>query len=358
MTLLLDDDGRWQAVLRRDRTLDGCFVYSVRSTGVFCRPSCPSRQARRENVAFHADAPAARRAGFRPCLRCRPEDAGAPHSAAVAAACRLLETAEEVPGLHALAAAAGLSPWHFHRVFRDATGLTPGGYAAAARARRLHATLDAPGTVTTAVLDAGFNGTGRFYAQSAALLGMSPRARRRGGAGEVVRFALGQCSLGAVLVAATEHGVCAVQLGEDPEALLRELQDRFRHAELRGGEAGFERLVAQVVAAVEAPALGLDLPLDVRGTAFQQRVWSALNDIAPGRTESYAALAQRLGLPGGARAVAAACAANPLAVAIPCHRVVRTNGGLAGYRWGLERKRALLAREASGGEESKEALLF
>ncbi len=342
-----DDDARWSAVLCRDGAADGAFVYSVRTTGVFCRPSCPSRAALRENVAFHSGCSEAVRAGFRACRRCRPDSTAARHAARVAAACRTIEAAEATPTLQALAQAAGLSDGHFHRVFRDATGLAPRAYAAALRAQRVRDGLGQAGTVTEAVLDAGFNSTGHFYAQSGRLLGMSPRARRDGGAGEVIRFAVGACSLGAVLVAATGRGVCAIQLGEEPERLVRELQDRFPRAELRGGEAEFEGWVARVVAAVEAPARGLDLPLDVRGTAFQHRVWAALAAIPPGRTLSYAEVAARMGAPRAVRAVAAACAANTLAVAIPCHRVVRTDGTLSGYRWGVGRKQALLAREAA-----------
>ncbi len=343
----LDDDACWTALRCRDRAADGSFVYSVRTTGVFCRPSCPSRAARRENVAFHASCADAARAGFRPCLRCRPDVAMGRHAASVLAACRTIEQAEETPTLHALAQAAGLSPWHFHRVFRDATGLAPRAYAAAHRARRVRDVVGRAATMTDAVFEAGFSSTGHFYAQSGRLLGMSPRARRCGGTGEVIRFAVGECSLGSVLVAATGQGVCAIQLGDDPERLVRELQDRFPRAELRGGEAGFERWTAQVVAMVEAPARGLDLPLDVRGTAFQHRVWTALNKIRPGETISYAELAARIGAPRAARAVAAACAANSVAVAIACHRVVRTDGSLSGYRWGVARKHVLLAREAA-----------
>ncbi len=351
-----DDDARWTAVLRRDGAADGSFVYSVRTTGVFCQPSCPSRAALRENVAFHPGCAEAVRAGFRACRRCRPDSTAARHTARVAAACRTIEEAEGTPTLQALAEAAGLSAWHFHRVFRAETGLAPRAYAAALRARRVRDGLGQAGTVTEAVLDAGFNSTGHFYAQSGRLLGMSPRARRDGGAGEVIRFAVGACSLGAVLVAATGRGVCAIQLGEEPERLVRELQDRFPRAELRGGEAAFEDWVARVVAAVEAPARGLDLPLDVRGTAFQHRVWAALAAVPPGRTLSYAEVAARIGAPRAARAVAAACAANTLAVAIPCHRVVRTDGTLSGYRWGVARKQALLAREAAadGGPASED----
>ncbi len=341
------DTARWTAVTARDPAADGTFVYGVLTTGVFCRPSCPSRRARRENVSFHADAAAARRAGFRPCLRCRPEgESPAERGAAVIdRACRLIEEAEEMPDLQALARAAGLSRFHFHRLFKARLGLTPKAYAAARRAARTEAALAAADRVTDAIYDGGFGSSGPFYAAAPARLGMTPSVRRRGGAGERIRFAVGQCSLGAVLVAATARGIAAITLGDDPEALVRDLEDRFPAAELVGGDPGFETTVAAVVGFVEAPRRALDLPLDIRGTAFQERVWQVLRAIPAGETLSYADVAARLGAPKAVRAVAGACAANALAVAIPCHRVVRTGGDLSGYRWGVERKRALLERE-------------
>ena len=341
-------DPRWAAVIARDPAADGSFVYSVRTTGVYCRPSCAARQARPEHVAFHATAADAERAGFRPCLRCRPDQPplAEQHAATVARLCRFIERAEQAPSLEALAAEAGLSVYHLHRVFKAATGLTPKAYAAAHRARRVRAELDRSGTVTEAIYGAGYNSNGRFYAQSNDVLGMTPSRYRAGGADTDIRFAIGECSLGAILVAASEVGVCAILIGDDPDALARDLQDRFPRAELIGGDAGFEQLVAKVVGLVEAPGLGLDLPLDVRGTAFQQRVWQALREIPAGKTVSYADIARRIGAPKSVRAVAQACGANALAVAIPCHRVVRNDGALAGYRWGVERKRALLERES------------
>ena len=268
------------------------------------------------------------------------------HAALVAGLCRHIESAERAPTLDALAARAGLSAWHLHRVFKAVTGLTPRAYAAAHRAARVRRELGRGASVTEAYHGAGYASSGRFYAEADAVLGMTPSAFRAGGADSTIRFAVGQCTLGAILVAQSERGVCAIGLGDDPDALLRDLQDRFPRARLVGGDAGFERLVARVVGCVEAPRIGLDLPLDVRGTAFQQRVWQALRDIPPGRTVSYTELARRIGAPQAVRAVAGACAANPLAVAIPCHRVVRHDGALSGYRWGVERKRALLEREA------------
>jgi AraC family transcriptional regulator of adaptative response/methylated-DNA-[protein]-cysteine methyltransferase len=264
----------------------------------------------------------------------------------VARACRLIETADEPPGLDALADSAGLSSFHFHRVFKAITGITPKAYAAAYRARRVRDELSRSATVTDAIYGAGFNSSGRFYATAPGVLGMTPTRFRSGGEGAAIRFAVGECSLGALLVAASDQGVCAILLGDAPDALVRDLQDRFPKARLIGGDTGFERLVAKVVGFVERPALGLDLPLDVRGTAFQQRVWQALRAIPVGATATYRDIARRVGAPKAVRAVAQACAANALAVAIPCHRVVRTDGALSGYRWGVQRKRALLAREA------------
>lgn len=341
------DESRWAAVARRDRAADGQFYYSVSTTGVYCRPSCASRRARRENVSFHATQEEARRAGFRPCRRCKPDQPSLveQHAARVAAACRRIETAEQAPSLAALARTAGLSSYHFHRLFKAITGVTPKAYASAHRNRRTREHLMNTGTVTEAIYGGGFNSNTRFYAQSEQLLGMKPRAFRKGGVDTRIRFAVGQCSLGAILVAATDKGVCAILFGDDPDALVRDLQDRFGQAQLIGGDAEFEQLVATVVGFVEQPALGLDLPLDVRGTAFQQRVWQALREIPVGSTMSYMEIAERIGAPKAVRAVAQACAANAIAVAIPCHRVVRNDGNLSGYRWGVERKRQLLERE-------------
>ncbi|HKT17198.1 MAG TPA: bifunctional DNA-binding transcriptional regulator/O6-methylguanine-DNA methyltransferase Ada [Stellaceae bacterium] len=349
-TGLSTDAARWAAVERRDRAADGRFFYSVDTTGVYCRPSCAARRPKRENVRFHDSCIAAERAGFRPCKRCRPNEAAADtsHRQAIAKACRLIEASESAPDLGALAKAAGMSRFHFHRVFKAATGVTPRAYAAARRAERLRDALPRSATVTEAIYDAGFNSSGRFYAAAASVLGMKPKEFQAGGTGAAIRFAVGACSLGSILVAATDKGVCAILLGDDPAALLRELQDRFPKAELIGADRAFEQLVAKVVGFVEAPALGLDLPLDVRGTAFQQRVWEMLRKIPAGETASYTEIARRIGRPKAVRAVAQACAANSIAVAIPCHRVVRNDGRLAGYRWGIERKRALLASEAQG----------
>lgn len=343
-----DDDARWAAVLARDPAADGKFFTSVRTTGVYCRPTCTARHARRENVAFYATAAEAERAGFRACKRCRPNEASLAErqAAAVAKACRIIADAEEPPALDDLAAAVGLSRFHFHRVFKAVTGLTPRAYAAAHRGERLRERLPKSRSVTEAIYESGFNSSGRFYADAQTMLGMTPTAFRAGGADAAIRFGVGQCSLGVILVAATDKGICSIMLGDEPDALVRELEGRFPKARLIGGDEKFEAWMAKVVGFVEAPRIGLDLPLDIRGTAFQQRVWQALRQIPVGTTASYADLAAKIGAPEAVRAVAGACASNPVALAIPCHRVVRTDGHLSGYRWGVERKRALLDREA------------
>ena len=345
------EEAKWQAVVHKDPAADGAFYYSVKTTGVYCRPSCATtRPALRKNVAFHDSPEEAEKAGFRPCKRCAPKGPtlAEEHAAAVAKACRAIETAEEPPALDVLAKAAGMSTYHFHRVFKAITGLTPKAYAVAHRARRVREELAKGGTVTEAIYESGFNSNGRFYAKSAETLGMTPTRFRKGGTGTTIRFAVAEGSLGSVLVAASDQGVCAISLGDDPDALVRELQDRFPKADLIGGDEEFERTVAQVIGFIEAPKTGLDLPLDVRGTAFQQKVWQALREIPAGSTVSYAGVAERIGAPKAVRAVAQACAANSLAVAIPCHRVLRNDGSLSGYRWGVQRKSALLEREAVG----------
>lgn len=342
------DDTRWAAVVARDKSAEGAFVFAVRTTGVYCRPGCPARTPRRENVRFFASRDDAERAGFRACRRCRPREPGllAQHAALVTAVCRRIERSRTMPTLSDLAMSTGLSASRFQRVFRSLTGVTPRAYAAAVRSERLRATLRAGSSVTAAIYDSGFASTGRFYEESGRRLGMTPTEFRAGGSGMPIRFALGTCWLGSVLVAATPRGVCAILMGDDPDALVRDLQERFPRADLIGGDRDFERTVTTVVGLIEEPQQRCELPLDIRGTAFQLRVWEALRAIPPGTTATYGEIAARLGRPQAVRGVAAACAANPAAVAIPCHRVVRTDGSLAGYRWGIERKRALLERES------------
>ncbi len=342
-------DPRWPVVLHRDAKADGEFLFAVKTTGIYCRPSCSARTPRPENVRFFTRSEEARAAGFRACLRCKPDSPtlAEEHATLVARLCRHIEAAETPPSLDTLAGLAGMSPTYLHRVFKAVTGLTPKAFGDAVRAARMRSALATHERITDAVYSAGFNSPGRFYAQATQALGMSPLRYRKGGADCQIRFAIAECSLGSVLVATSELGVCAILFGDDPELLIRDLEQRFPHAGLLGGDAGFERTVAQVLGFIEAPGLGLDLPLDLRGTAFQQRVWQALRGIPAGRTASYAEVATAIGMPRASRAVAQACAANPLAVAVPCHRVVRQDGGLSGYRWGVARKQLLLAREAT-----------
>jgi AraC family transcriptional regulator of adaptative response/methylated-DNA-[protein]-cysteine methyltransferase len=339
----------WTAVLARDARFDGRFYYSVATTGIYCRPSCPARRPGRKHVRFHDTQTAAEAAGFRACKRCKPDQVSlrARHDAKMAQACRLIEAAEVPPTLDALAKTIGLSPHHFHRLFKATLGVTPKGYATAHRNQRARDALTRTATVTQAIYEAGFNSNGRFYATSTKTLGMTPRVFRAGGASTEIRHAIGTCSLGAILIAASNKGVCAIMLGDTSGPLLDALQDQFARARIVRGDKDFEALVAKVIAFVETPDESLDLPLDIQGTAFQHRVWKALQRIPAGTTASYAAIAEAVGAPKSARAVARACAANRLAVAIPCHRVVRGDGSLSGYRWGVERKRALLAKEKS-----------
>ncbi|MBX8621214.1 bifunctional DNA-binding transcriptional regulator/O6-methylguanine-DNA methyltransferase Ada [Pseudomonas glycinae] len=346
-SLNTEDDPRWAAVVARDPRADGQFVYAVKTTGIYCRPSSLARLPKPQNVEFFDTAEDAEAAGYRPSKRASKDqtEVAAQHAATVAAACRQIEASDSLPALNDLAETAGLSAFHFHRVFKAATGLTPKGYAAAHRSRRVRQRLADGSSVTEALYDAGFNSNSRFYEAADQVLGMKPGDFRSAGQNNDIRFAVGQCSLGAILVAQSERGICAILLGDDPHQLVCDLQDQFRRANLIGADTEFEQLIARVVGFIEAPAIGLDLPLDVRGTAFQERVWQALREIPVGSTASYADIALRIGSPKAVRAVAQACGANSLAVAIPCHRVVRSDGNLSGYRWGVERKRELLERE-------------
>ncbi|MBV9505384.1 MAG: bifunctional DNA-binding transcriptional regulator/O6-methylguanine-DNA methyltransferase Ada [Acidobacteriia bacterium] len=341
-------DPRWASIVAKDKNSDGTFFYSVKTTGVFCRPSCGARLARPENVRFYATTEQAERAGLRPCKRCKPTGLSVreANAAKIAKACRRIETAEEPLSLEELARTAGVSPYHFHRTFKAVTGLTPSEYAEAHRSKRIRETLTTDQSITDAIYDAGYSSNSRFYESSDQLLGMTPTNFRKGGKDTVIHFAIGQCSLGSILVAKSDRGVCAVLLGDDPDALARDLQDQLPKAELIGGERGYEELVAKVVGLIENPSTGVDLPLDIQGTVFQKRVWNALRQIPVGSTVSYAAIAEQIGMPKSVRAVAQACASNSIAVAIPCHRVVRRDGALSGYRWGVERKQILLNREA------------
>ena len=343
------EDPRWARIVARDKAADGHLWYSVWTTGVYCRPSCPSRIANPQNVTLHETLESARATGFRPCKRCNPEGLSleCENAALVAKACRIIEESEEEPSLEELADAVGRSSSYFHRMFKATTGLTPKNYAVADRSKKVRKGLATGNSVTEAIYEAGFNSSGRFYENSTGMLGMTPSQYRAGGIDEEIRFAVGQSSLGAILVASSTKGVASILLGDDPDELVRNLQDRFPNARLIGADRDYEALIARVVGFVEAPGIGLDLPLDVRGTAFQRRVWQALQEIPVGETVSYAEIARRIGSPKSVRAVAGACAANNLAVAIPCHRVVRNDGALSGYAWGIERKGALLDRELS-----------
>ena len=340
-------DARWAAVQSRDGAFDGAFFYAVITTGIYCRPSCPSRQAKRHNVTFFDTAAQARAAGFRSCLRCAPDGppAAARHRDAVVWACRALEASESGLSLQALAERAGLSPHHFHRLFKQVTSLTPKAYFNAVRTRRLQSLLTGAPSVTQAVFDAGFNSTSRFY-ETAPPLGMPASTYRQAGAGQRLRYAVQPCALGLVLVAATDHGVCAIEFGDEAAVLVTRLRQRFGQAAVEAADPTFQGWVRALLAYVERPVGRLELPLDVQGTVFQQRVWQALRDIPAGQTQSYAELAAAIGQPTAVRAVAQACAKNPVAVAVPCHRVIRGDGQLSGYRWGVARKAELLRRES------------
>lgn len=343
----------WAAVVGRDAGADGQFYYSVLSTGVYCKPSCGARQPRRENVSFHRDRAAAERAGYRPCKRCKPDlpPAAERNQALAERICRMIEQAEESPSLAILAKATGLSRFTLQRTFKAVVGVTPKAYASAQRAKRLREGLRRGDDVTSALHDAGFGSSSRLYAQADRLLGMRPSQFRTGATAETIRFAAGECTLGSIVVAASDKGICAILLGDDVERLIDELHEQFPGAQLTGGDQEFDSWVAQSVGFVDDPRVGLGLPLDIRGTAFQQRVWQALCDIPAGTTASYAEVADRIGQPSAARAVARACGSNLIAAAIPCHRVVRQDGKLSGYRWGVERKRTLLRVEKERNDD-------
>ncbi|HLH77451.1 MAG TPA: bifunctional DNA-binding transcriptional regulator/O6-methylguanine-DNA methyltransferase Ada [Candidatus Binataceae bacterium] len=348
------DTERWQAVVTRDRESDGRFFYAVRSTGIYCRPSCPARRPRRPQVEFYATCEQAEHAGYRPCKRCQPRHRALSQrwSEIIDAACRTIERSPTLPSLGELAADSGLSPAYFHRLFRAATGVTPKAYGEGCRSQRLALALQAGASVTDAIYAAGFNSSARFYAGSKQRLGMTPRVMRAGAEGELIEFALGRCWLGRVLVATTAQGLCAVALGNSSEELTHDLRRRFPKARIQPGGPRLRQQVDAVVRSIGQPSLELALPLDLRGTAFQQQVWRALRHVLPGTTASYGQIARQIGRPAAARAVARACAANPLAVIIPCHRIVQSDGQAGGYRWGPERKRDLLAAEGANRRAS------
>lgn len=338
----LDDEACWQAFARRDRDLDGRFVGAVRTTGIYCKPSCPARHPRRENVAFYPDGEAARAAGFRACLRCRPDEVGRDRQA-VEAALKLMTGAQEPLALEDIAMRVGYAPHHFHRLFKRATGVTPAAYARKLRADRLQAQLDGGQKVTQAIYEAGYNAPSRAYADAGARLGMTPSAWRNGGRGVTIHYTVADSSLGPMLIAGTDKGLCRISFDEGEGDLRR----RFPHADIQPADDGFAALAQEVVQLADHPARAANLPVDVRGTAFQQAVWEALRAIPPGETRTYKEIAAAVGRPGAVRAAGSACGDNVLAVLVPCHRVLRSDGGLGGYAYGLFRKEALLDRERS-----------
>ena len=351
MKNLLSNNDRWEALTKRDSLACGEFVYGVLTTGVYCRPNCTSRLPNRENVRFFKSSKEAEQAGFRPCKRCKPEapDSEQPYTCAVLKACKMIDEADTAPSLKELAHGTGLSVFHFQRLFKKIVGVTPKQYAMEKRSNRIREHLREDSTVTDAMYHAGFGSSSRFYEKATATLGMKPSTYKNGAQDMRIRFAIAPCFLGLVLIAATAQGICAIDLGDTADALKEDLHRRFPKAEFQAPDPDFTAMVAKVLTFLEDPHRGrLDLPLDVQGTAFQRRVWLALQEIPPGDTVSYADIASRVGKPKAARAIAQACAANTLAVAIPCHRVVRGNGQLGGYRWGVERKRVLLGRERKG----------
>lgn len=351
-----DDEARWRAVETRDRGADGSFFIAVKTTGIYCRPGCHSRTPRRENVRYFDTGDEARKAGFRPCKRCRPDEPSRRDDAVkrVIAACRRIEDSDPPPSLSELAEEAGLSPWHFQRVFTGMVGVSPKRYASTHKARRFREGLDGGGSVTAAIYDAGYGSSGRAYDPAGDRLAMTPTAYKKGGMGMTIRYAIAESALGPVIVGATERGVCFIGFEDDPGLLPGRLKERYPAAQVTEATGDLAETIQRVVEMTDHPGLAADLPLDIRGTAFQERVWASLREIPAGETRTYAQVAVAIGRPKAVRAVAGACGANKVAVAIPCHRVVRSDGGLGGYRWGVERKKTLLRREgdAAGKPET------
>jgi len=350
--MMIDQEAAWAAFERRDRAWDGRVIGAVASTGIYCKPSCPARRPRREHVRFFATAEEARAAGFRACLRCKPDEVGRDREA-VASAVRLIERSEEPPSLAEIAASVGYAPHHFQRIFSRDMGVSPAAFARAVRARRAQFALGENGSVTEAIYDAGYSGPSRFYADAKDRLGMTPSAWRDGGRGETIRYAMLDTPLGRMLVAATSKGICRLSFDEDESALRR----RFPNATILPADASMASIISGVLQAVETPAAAPDLPLDVRGTAFQEAVWRELRKIPPGETRSYAQIAAAVGQPGAVRAVGTANGSNPVAVLVPCHRVVRSDGSLGGYAGGIDRKRRLLEAESACRAPRQQRLL-
>lgn len=338
---------RWEALVRRDRATQGNFVYGVTTTGVYCLPGCPSRLPNPGNIRFFDNCGQAEKAGFRPCKRCKPASSHGrnPRIGLIIEACKTIEESDRAPSLKELADAAALSPFYFHRLFKMTVGITPRQYHREKRLARMRDQLSEGAPVTKALYNAGFASSSRFYENATEALGMRASRYRKGGQGMPIRFTTARSQLGWVLVAATGKGICAIDIGDDPETLRKGLLARFPRAEIQDKDPDFEELVAQVIALLESPRNNADLPLDIRGTAFQRQVWMALRDIPAGSTATYTEIAARIGKPKAVRAVANACASNEIAVAVPCHRVLRRDGKLGGYRWGIERKRTILEKE-------------
>lgn len=338
---------KWQQVVARDARQDGRFVFAVRTTGIYCRPSCPSRRPRRDSVEFFPNPNEAERAGYRACLRCKPTEVSS-QARYIAHARRILDSAEGVVTLPQLSKQVGLSPFHLQRLFKRATGLSPREYQSARRMQRVKHGLRKGDDVTTALYDAGFGSSSRLYEKAPKNLGMTPGEYKRGGAGAIITFAIAPSPLGRLLVAATERGLCAVRFGDNAGDLERDLREEFHAAELHRDEAAMQQYLEPLLAMIRGENTIIDLPVDVRATAFQTKVWEKLRQIPRGETRSYSDIAREIGNPAAVRAVARACASNPVALAIPCHRVVRSDGDESGYRWGVERKRKLLRQERAG----------
>jgi AraC family transcriptional regulator, regulatory protein of adaptative response / methylated-DNA-[protein]-cysteine methyltransferase len=340
--MIVSDDFAWEAFMRRDRRYDGQFIGAVKTTGIYCKPSCAARHPLRQNVEFFTTAVEAKAAGYRSCMRCRPDEVGRDRQA-VAAALQLIEAAEDALSLEELASAVDYAPHHFHRLFKRDTGVTPAAYTRALRAKRAATALDGNGSVTDAIYEAGYSGPSRFYAETKGHLGMTPSAWKNGGAGVTIRWAVVNTGLGKMLLAATDKGICRLSFDEDESELVR----RFPKADIIAGGAALEDLVTGAISAIEHPAQMPDLPLDIAGTAFQQAIWSELRRIPAGETRTYADIAAAVGRPKAVRAAGSANGANNVAVLIPCHRVIRTDGSLGGYAYGLDRKEKLLELESA-----------
>ncbi|WP_230413796.1 bifunctional DNA-binding transcriptional regulator/O6-methylguanine-DNA methyltransferase Ada [Undibacterium umbellatum] len=342
------DDVRWDAVCIKNRDLDGEFVFAVKTTGIYCRPSCPAKTAKRQNVEFYETTVLAQQAGYRACKRCHPDGVSQEHSrnSMIETACQLIKNSEAPLKLETLASKMAMSPHHFHRIFKELTGVTPKQYQSALQKEKVRSLLNQSASISGAIYDAGYNSASRFYEMAGAMLGMSPKAYRAGAEDLQMQYMVCESALGLLLIASTEKGICTIEFGDSASVLEQVLQQRFPKASIRAAETHFKEWVTSILAYIQQPRGLLDLPLDVQGTAFQQRVWKALQDIPPGQTASYAEIAKRIGSPSSVRAVANACASNQFAVAIPCHRVIRSDGDVTGYRWGMERKKALLKRES------------